>query len=61
MIWKENINVVKYSKIGSCSDSKYSETCINRTPFGPAIVFGIDRCSDYTGVINKDILHWDFI
>ena len=24
-------------------------------------VFGIDRCSAYTGKINKDILHWDLL
>ena len=26
----------------------YSETCLNRTPLGLAVVFGIDRCSVYT-------------
>jgi len=27
----------------------YSETCLNRTFLRPTFVFGIDRCSDYTG------------
>jgi len=27
----------------------------------PTSVFKMDRCSDYTGQINKDFLHWDFI
>jgi hypothetical protein len=29
---------------------------------GPNFVFGIDRCSVFTGLSNKDyFLHWDFI
>ena len=39
----------------------YSETCLNRTSLGPAIVSGIDRCLVHTGLINKDFLHWNFI
>ena len=32
-----------------------------RTSWGPAFVFGIDRCSVYTGWIYIDFLYWDFI
>jgi len=39
----------------------YIETCLNQTSLGSTVVFGIDRCSDYTDEINKDFLHWDFI
>ena len=28
---------------------------------GPLFAFRIDRCLVYTGKINKDFLHWDFI
>jgi len=27
----------------------YSETCLNRSSLGPSFMFGIDRCSFYTG------------
>ena len=27
----------------------------------PTVVFGIERFSVYTCLINKDLLHWDFI
>ena len=33
----------------------------NRTSLRQTIVFGIDRCSIYTGLINKDFLHRNFI
>ena len=37
--------------------SFYSETCLNRTSMRPTFVFGIDKCSVYTGEINKNFLH----
>lgn len=40
--------------------SHYSETCLNRTSFGPTPVFEIDRWLVYTGFI-KDFLYWDII
>lgn len=30
-------------------------------PWGPTVVFGIERFSVCTCLINKDLLHWDFI
>ena len=34
----------------------YSEKCLNRTSFGPAFVFGIDRYLAYTCSMNKELL-----
>ena len=40
----------------------YSENYASRISWGPAFcVFGIEGCSVYTGSINKDFLHGDFI
>ncbi len=36
----------------------HSQTCVNRTYCVPAFLFGIDRCSIYTGLINRHFLHW---
>jgi hypothetical protein len=38
---------------------KYNESCVNRTSLAPALLFGINRCSVYTGQINNDFLHMD--
>ena len=41
--------------IGFVSKRNYSETCLNRYPFGPKKNIGLDRLSDYTGLY---LLHW---
>ena len=43
----ENVRKLQIQVLG-----KYNEICLNRTSLGPACVFGIDRCSVYTGSIN---------
>jgi hypothetical protein len=37
------------------------KTCVNQTSLGPTFVFRIGRCSVYTGWINEDFIHQDFI
>jgi hypothetical protein len=37
----------------------YSKLCLSWTPVGSAFQSGIDRWSDYTGIICKDIWYWD--
>jgi hypothetical protein len=39
----------------------YNETYLKQPYMGPLFAFRIDRCLVYTGKINKDFLHWDFI
>ena len=39
----------------------HSETCLNRTSLAPNFAFGLDRCSVYRVLIDKDFLPWDFI
>jgi len=55
-VWKRRITPMSSTNpllaFASCAARmKYSDTCLNRTSLGPTFVFGINRCTVYTGYI----------
>jgi hypothetical protein len=53
--WTFLKNVLRLKLFGNLlceQEIDYSVTCLNWTFLGPSFLFGIDRCSVYTGWIN---------
>ena len=51
----------KKSNIFGEQANQKSKTCLNQTSLGRTCLLRIDRSLFYTGCINKDFLHWEFI
>ena len=55
------VQILKFIQMSKFITLMYNESFVNRTSLAPAVLFGINRCSVYTGQINKDFQRMDFI